>query len=133
RQLKSALNAHAIVTISDVQGTIRYANDNFCEFLRYSRDELLGKTYSVIKSGNHPDDFFAQLWTTIARGEVWRGEIQNRAKDGELCWTAMTIVPVVDEQAKPREYISIGFNITERKLAEEALGRSYLEIKQLKE
>jgi PAS domain S-box-containing protein len=133
RQLKSALDAYSIVAITDAQGKIWYVNDNFCEYCKYSRDELLGKTYGILNSGYHPRAFFEELWTTITRGDVWRGEIQNRAKDGSFWWMATTIVPLLDEQGKLREYISIGFNITERKLTEEALGRSYREIKQLKE
>ncbi|MFH7244444.1 MAG: PAS domain S-box protein [Spirulina sp.] len=115
---KLALDASAIVSVTDAQGVIIDVNDKFCTVSGYSRQELIGKTHRLVNSRHHSPYYFRDLWRTIASGQVWRGEICNRAKDGTPYWVDSTMVPFLGSQGRPERYLSIQFDVTDRKQAE---------------
>jgi PAS domain S-box-containing protein len=108
----SALNNAALVSETDIEGNITFANPNFCKLSQYELIELLGANHRILKSGFHPDAMFEELWQTISTGKPWRGKIKNRAKDGSHYWVQTAITPILDHDNKPYKYISVRFNIT---------------------
>ena len=115
---KDAMDEHAIVSVTNAQGNIIYANKKFCEISGYSEQELLGQNHRIIKSDEHLPEVYENLWKTISSGDVWQGEIKNQKKNGDGYWVMSTIVPFMNEKGKPFQYISIRTDVTERKKAE---------------
>jgi PAS domain S-box-containing protein len=117
----SVLDIHALVSATDRFGRITYVNDNFCQTSGYTSHELLGNNHRLVKSGIHDATFYKAIWGTIASGQVWKGEICNKRKDGSLYWVDSTIAGFLDDQGEIYQYISIRKDITTRKLVEKQL------------
>ena len=118
---KFALDEHAIVSMTDLNGTITYANARFCEVSGYKLEELLGQTHRIVKSGYHPAEVFVEMWQTITSGKVWHGEVKNRRKDGGHYWVSATIVPLMGADGLPHQYIGIRTDISANKALEQSL------------
>lgn len=118
---KIALDESSIVSITDPKGIITYVNNNFCKISKYSVDELIGKNHRIVNSSFHEKSFIKNLWSTILKGEVWRNEVRNKAKDGEIYWLDATVVPFLDSKKQPVQFVAINKDITERKLIEKQL------------
>lgn len=132
RDITSALNESSIVAITDPKGIITYANDKFVEISKFPRTELVGVDHRILNSGFHSKDFFKTMWQTISNGQVWKGEILNKAKDETLYWVDTTIVPFLDKKGRPYQYVSIRKDITAKKQAENNLRNSLKEISDIK-
>ena len=120
-ELRAALNTHALVSMTDKQGLIVYANDQFCQVSGYSLKELLGQDHRIVNSGYHGKDYIRSLWETISQGRIWQGVFCNRNKSGNLYWVDSTITPLLDETGTPYQYISIRRDITAQKAADAEL------------
>ncbi|MBN8569259.1 MAG: PAS domain S-box protein [Ignavibacteria bacterium] len=129
---KYALDESSIVAITDQKGIIKHVNENFCKISKFSAAELIGQDHRIINSSYHPKEFIRDIWVTIANGKIWKGELKNKAKDGTFYWVDTTIVPFLNEQGKPYQYVAIRADITERKKIEEDLQRSLKEISDYK-
>jgi PAS domain S-box-containing protein len=120
----AALDQHAIVASTDVQGRILSVNDKFCQVSGYSREELLGQDHILLNSGTHPHGFFKQMYHTLAAGKPWQAEVCNRAKDGHLYWLQTTVTPFMGNDGKPTMYVAIRTDISGRKRIEQELRQS---------
>ena len=127
---QSAIDQHSILTTTDLEGNILYVNERCCEISKYSREELIGKSHRIINSGYHSKFFFENLYSTLKKGEIWRGEIRNKAKDGSIFWVATTIVPIKDKEGNILEYFASRTDITHRKNMEEELFTSQQLLKE---
>lgn len=126
---QNTLDEAAIVSETDPKGIITFVNDKFLQISGYNREEILGKTHNIIKSDHHSRSFFQDMWATISRGKIWKGEIKNQSKTGNYYWVDSTISPIFDTNGKIIKYIAIRFDITERKEAEERLEKLAAERK----
>jgi PAS domain S-box-containing protein len=106
------------VVITDRDGTIEYVNPMFCQVTGYTPEEVIGKTPRILKSGQHPQWFYENLWQTILAGKEWKADICNKKKNGELFWELQSIYPILDERGDIINFISVRIDDTERKIAE---------------
>jgi PAS domain S-box-containing protein len=127
-QIKEALDESAIVAITNQKGIITYVNNKFCKLSKYSKEELIGQDHRIVNSGFHSKEFMKNLWVTIANGQIWRGEVKNKSKDGSFYWVSTTIVPLFNEQGKPYQYIAIRADITAQKNAQESLEIALIDV-----
>jgi len=118
--IQQAIDKHALVSITDLKGNITYVNELFCQVSGYSEKELLGKKHNILNSAEHSAEFFKVMWKTIVHGNTWHGEIKNLAKNGKAYWVNSTIFPLLNEQGKPEEYISVRTNISDLKLLQKS-------------
>jgi len=112
------LNRHVLISLTDLDGLILYANKKFCEVSGYTMEELIGQTHAIINSGYHDKAFIEQLWQALLSGKTWHGQFCNRQKNGEIYWVDSTIAPLLNADGKPYQYLSIRREITEQKNAE---------------
>lgn len=126
--LHQAINAHAIMAVTDPDGVILHVNDRFCAISGYTREELIGQNHRIIRSDEHSPEFFANLWQTLGAGKTWHGTFCNRAKDGHLYWVTSTIVPLLDDAGKPRFYLALRTDVTRLKHTEAELRREHAEL-----
>ena len=127
---KYALDQHAIVSITDQNGLITYANEKFCQISGYKLEELLGNSHRLVRSDAHSKEFFSVLWDTITSGKVWQGEIKNHSKDGQIYWVRSTIVPFLDDNGIPFKFVSIRTDVTQQKQAEAEIFQAMEQAKQ---
>lgn len=111
-----AIDQVSIVSVTDINGSITYINQNFCDISGFSREELLGEDHRMLNSGYHSKGFFREIWEHLLGGRTWKGDICNRAKDGNLYWVKSTITPILNKEGKISEMISICEDITTEKL-----------------
>jgi PAS domain S-box-containing protein len=125
---QDAFDETSIIAITDQNGIIRKANANFCKISKYNEQELIGQDHRMINSGYHSKEYIKQMWQTISIGKIWKGELKNRAKDGSFYWVDTTIVPFLNDQGKPYQYLAIRVDITNRKESVEKLESAYKEL-----
>lgn len=131
--LGEALSVSALVSETDPHGTITNANPQFCRISQFSKEELIGQPHSIVKSEEHPAEFYKSMWDTLKLGQVWKGEIKNRAKDGSYYWVDATISPIFDLDGEIKSYIAVRFDITKRKEMEEQLRKKHTSLLKVKD
>ena len=128
---KFAIDQHSIVATTDIKGIIQEVNDKFCDISGYSREELIGQDHRIINSGSRDENYWRNMYRTVARGNIWKDEVRNRAKDGSYYWVDTTILPLMNDKGKPVSYISIRTDITKQKKIQKAFKKTNKKLKKL--
>lgn len=126
--IKFALDESSIVAITDALGKITYVNKQFCLVSKFTAEELIGNNHRIINSGFHSREFFKEMWQTIGSGKVWKGEICNKSKDSSYYWVDTTIVPFLNEEGIPYQFLAIRYDVSEKKRVEDELQRMMTRI-----
>ena len=113
-EYKDVVDASSLVSKTDINGTITYVNDNFCQISKYKREEMLGQNHNMIRDPKVPKSIFKKMWSTILRGEIWKGLISNQAKDGSIYYVNATTMPIYDKEGNIKEFIAIRQNVTKQ-------------------
>jgi PAS domain S-box-containing protein len=116
------------VMITDKKGTIEYVNPSFSEVTGYSAKEAIGQNPGILKSGNHPNSFYKDLWDTILSGRTWRGEFLNRKRNDEEFWESASISAIKNDKGDITHFVAVKQDITDRKNMEEVLRRNVEEL-----
>lgn len=124
KNYKQIVDKGTIVTVTDPNGVITYVNDQFSNVSKYPQDEIIGKTYAVLKSGFHTPEFYKDVWETISKGKIWMGIFKNKSKYGDTYWLKSTIMPFYDPAGKIEFYMSISVDISEERFLQERLDES---------
>jgi PAS domain S-box-containing protein len=114
-EYKKAIDKSTIVSKADLRGYITYVNDEFCEISGYTQEELIGQNHNIVRSNNMPKEAFEDLWQTIKNKQIWKGVVENKAKNGESYFVKATVIPILDEHDEIIEYIGIRQDITDLK------------------
>lgn len=123
----------AIIVITNARGEIGYANPSFTQKYGYTLEEALGQNPRLLKSGRHDEAFYQNIWRTLAEGRDWTGEICNRTKDGREIWEKASISPVLDDTGRVTHYVSVKEDITEQRLALQALAENEEKVRAMSE
>lgn len=124
KQYKNAVDTTTILSKSDLKGKITFVNEKFCELSQYTKEELIGKSHSLLRHQDMPKETFKQMWRTIQNRQIWKGKIKNKAKDGTAYIVDATIIPVLDNSNNIIEYIGLRYDITELEQYKELLEKS---------
>jgi PAS domain S-box-containing protein len=120
---QSAIDCNIVASMTDLNGIIIHANEQFCHLSGYTEQELIGSRHAIINSGYHTREFFEQMWQTILSGQTWRGDIRNKAKDGHYYWVDSTILPVHNDAMEIIGFLSLRIEITDKVELREKLER----------
>lgn len=126
--IENLFDDHVSITTTDANGIIEYVSNKFCQICKYPADELIGRNIRIINSDYHSEESAREMWRTITEGEIWKGEIRNRAKDGSLFWTSTTIIPIINSAGTPEHYAAIHTEITECKETKQRMEAKIAEL-----
>jgi len=127
-QYKIAIDANSLISKTDFKGKITYVNDEFCKISKYTRDELIGQPHNIVRHPNMPKNSFTDMWNTIQDKGLWKGIIENKAKDGSSYFLKTTVLPLMNSNNEIVEYISVRTDITAEILAKEDIINTQKEI-----
>jgi len=128
---QQAIDLNIICSITDLEGTIIYINNKFCEVSKFSKQELIGQNHRIVNSDFHSKTFFGDMWRTIKKGNIWQGEVKSKAKDGSFFWLHNTILPVFDQSGAIIQFFSLRLPIDEKKNAEEEKRAHILSLEEM--